>query len=151
MKKNVFLGMFIAVISSCLLLTGCGKKDNVDVNNGGNNNGNNEKIVDTKNGDYFDISTTDLVVPLGSTNTFNISLKNAVGLFGIIVNDSNIVSVDEEKLWVESIDENKDIKEITVTGKEVGTTQITVTLADVTSYDTEEELTGTYTINVTVK
>ena len=145
-RKGLFLGIMVVVCG--LLLTGCGKKNDVDVDV---NNGGNDKPNTTVSTDYLSISTTDLVVPVGSTATFDISLKNAVGRFDVTVADTNIATVDEDKVWIESVDETTDVKTITVTGNQAGTTQIVVSLADVATYDTEEELTGTYKINVTVK
>ena len=97
------------------------------------------------------ISTSDLVIEEGSTKDFNISIKNAVGRVDLSFNDNDVASVEENTMWLESLSD-KEIKEtVSVTGKKAGTTQLVIKLADVATFDTEEQLTGSLIVNVTVK
>ena len=142
LKNKKMLLVTFMIIGSVLLLTGCNKQNNEPV----------PTNTDTKTEEkYFSVSTTNLTIPVGSTETFDITLKNAVGRVDVTSNDTSIALVDEEKLWIEGIGQKIDKATVTVTGNEVGETQIIVNLADVAAFDTEEEITGSYTINVTVK
>ena len=132
---------FIFIIVGVLLLTGCGKKSEENNNSG--------KI--SINDKYISLSSKDLTIKKGETGEVNITISKAVGLFNISSSNKNIANVDKESLWLEAIEEDTDTKTITVSGSEVGNTQIVITLADVASFDTEEELTGSYTINVKVE
>ncbi len=125
---------FVFIVIGVLLLTGCGKKKS---------DGGNEK--------YISLSSTNLTIKKGSTQTFDLSLSNAVGLFNISSNNSSIVTVDNDTVWLEAIDVETDTKTITVSGNEVGSTEIVISLSDVATYDTEKTLTGSYTINVKVE
>ena len=103
-------------------------------------------------GEFFSVSTKDLVIPAGGTGEFSITLKNAVGRIDVASSDEEIATASESNIWLESIDNNNvDTKTITVTGVTSGTTTITVDLSDVASFETEEQLTGTIVINVTVE
>ena len=131
--------LFLVLLFMVVLLTACGKKDEKTNN------------TNTDNDKYLSISTTNLTIKKGETKTVDVTATNAVGRFDVVSNDSNIVSIDKDSIWLESIDEESDTKTITVTGMEVGNAEITINLADVAAFDTEKELTGSYTINVTVE
>ena len=100
----------------------------------------------------FSVSTTNLVIPKGETAEFSVSLKNAVGRIDIESGDVNTATVSDDKIWLESLDSgSEDKKVITVTGVETGTTHVVVQIKDVAKFDTEEELTGSVVIDVTVE
>lgn len=131
--------LFFVLLFAVVLLTACGKKDEPTNN------------TNTDNDKYLSISTTELVVPKGETKTFDIVIKNAVGKFDITTGDNSIATVDKDSIWLEAIEEESDTKTITISGVEVGNTEITVNLSDVAAFDTEKELTGSYKINVKVE
>jgi len=98
------------------------------------------------------ISSANLTVAKGATVNLSISLKNAVGRVDVTSSNSNIASVSEDKIWLESLDNTTpDKKTITVRGVNTGTTTITVNLKDVASFDTIIPITGSLKVNVTVK
>ena len=97
------------------------------------------------------VSTTNLVIKKGETASFDIALVNAVGRIDVIPTDEDIANVTEKNIWLESVSDEEDRKTIFVTGVEVGNTTISIELEDVAVFDTEEQLSGSTTINVTVE
>ena len=133
------LKLFIFIVVGVVLFTGCGKKNEQNSNN---------SAINSK---YINLSSTDIKVKNGSTKTFDIVLSKAVGLFSLSSTDDSVATVDEEKVWLEAIGKDTDTKTVVVKGNKIGNTQIVINLADVATFDTEEELFGSYTINVMVE
>lgn len=90
-------------------------------------------------------STRSLSITKGSTATFTISANNAVGKVDISSSNSGIATVNKSSEWLE----NNSVT-VTVSGVSAGTTTINVRLSDAATFD-EEELSGNYSITVTVK
>ena len=90
-------------------------------------------------------STRSLSITKGSTATFTISANNAVGKVDISSSNSSIATVNKSSEWLE----NNSVT-VTVSGVSAGTTTINVRLSDAATFD-EEELSGNYSITVTVK
>ena len=90
-------------------------------------------------------SPRNLTITKGGTATFSITANNAAGKVDISSSNSGIATVNRSSEWLE----NNSIT-VTVTGVSVGTTTINVRLSDAATFD-EEELTGNYTVTVTVK
>lgn len=90
------------------------------------------------------VSSTNLTIEKGETATFKVTATNATGKVVMYSNDTSIASINKSSEWL-------DISSVTVTvtGKTVGTTTIYVDLYDAATYDSEE-LTGTYSVKVTV-
>ncbi len=113
--------------------------------------GSNEPIAPVEESN-LNVSTKELTINRGETAEFYITLKNAVGRIDVTSSNESIASVSEDKVWLESISNDiEDQKVITVTGLETGYTSIIVSMKDVASFDSEQELTGSMVINVTVK
>ena len=89
-------------------------------------------------------STRSLSITKGGTATFTISANNAVGKVDISSSNSGIATVNRSSEWLE----NNSVT-VTVTGISTGTTTINVRLSDAATFD-EEELSGNYSITVTV-
>lgn len=89
-------------------------------------------------------STRSLSITKGSTATFTISANNAVGKVDISSSNSGIATVNRSSEWLE----NNSVT-VTVSGVSAGTTTINVRLSDAATFD-EEELSGNYSITVTV-
>lgn len=89
-------------------------------------------------------STRSLSITKGGTATFTISANNAVGKVDISSSNSGIATVNRSSEWLE----NNSIT-VTVSGISAGTTTINVRLSDAATFD-EEELSGNYSITVTV-
>lgn len=90
-------------------------------------------------------SPRSLTITKGSTATFRITASNAVGRVDISSSNSSIASINTSSQWLE----NNSVT-VTVTGISAGTTSIVVKLSDAATFD-EEELSGSYTVSVTVK
>lgn len=90
-------------------------------------------------------SPRNLTITKGGTATFSITANNAAGKVDISSSNSGIATANRSSEWLE----NNSIT-VTVTGVSVGTTTINVRLSDAATFD-EEELTGNYTVTVTVK
>lgn len=90
-------------------------------------------------------STSSLTITKGSTKTFRITASNACGRVDISSSNSSVAKVNVSNKWLEN-----DSVTVTVTGVSAGTAKITVRLTDAATFD-EKALSGSYTINVTVK
>ena len=90
-------------------------------------------------------STSSLTITKGSTKTFKVTASNACGRVDISSSNSSVAKVNVSNKWLE----NSSVT-VTVTGVSAGTAKIIVKLTDAATFD-EEALTGSYTINVTVK
>lgn len=91
------------------------------------------------------VSTGSLSMTEGGTSSFSITANNAAGQIVVQSSNPSVATVSVGTVWIE----NQTIS-VKVTGKSAGTAKITVTLADVATFD-EEVLSGVRTINVTVK
>lgn len=89
-------------------------------------------------------STSSLSIKKGSTKTFKVTASNACGRVDISSSNSAVAKVNVSSQWLE----NNSVT-VTVTGVSAGTAKITVRLSDAATFD-EEELSGSYTVNVTV-
>ena len=90
-------------------------------------------------------STKNLTITKGSSATFTITASNAAGRIDISSSNSSVASVNKSSDFLDNSSTT-----ITVTGISSGNATITVRLSDAATFDTEEELTGSYSINVTV-
>ena len=90
------------------------------------------------------LSSRNLSITKGKTGTFNISASNACGQIEVYSSNPAVATVNVSNIWIEN-----ETVAVTVTGISAGTASITVKLSDVATFD-EEELTGSYTVNVTV-
>ena len=102
---------------------------------------------------YVSVSPNSLTIEQGSSKTFTITAYNAIGDVSIKSNNSGIASVSTGE-WGTGMVEEKVTKtgSITVTGKSVGTTTITLTI-DAATFD-GDDLAGqskTVTVNVVAK
>lgn len=97
------------------------------------------------------VSTDNLSVAYGGTGTFSIAATNAAGRVDIASSDTDIATISDTSIFLDSGIANEGVKTITVTGAGVGTATITVTLTDVVTFD-EEQLSSstTYTVDVVV-
>ncbi len=101
------------------------------------------------------VTPSDLTIEVGSSKTFNISFFNIIGDAKIVSNNPNIAAVTPSEWETGLIEENKTKNgTITVTGKNVGTTTITITLDGATFEDEPKSIAGqtrTVTVNVIQK
>jgi len=89
-------------------------------------------------------SPRSLSITKGGTGKFNISASNACGKIEVYSSNPSVATVNVSNRWIEN-----ETVTVTVTGVSAGTAAITVRLSDAATFD-EEELTGSYTVNVTV-
>lgn len=89
-------------------------------------------------------STNSLSITKGSSKTFTITASNACGRVDISSSDSGVAKVNVSNKWLEN-----DSVTVTVTAVSAGNANIIVRLTDAATFD-EEELTGSYTVKVTV-
>jgi len=89
-------------------------------------------------------SAKNLGIKKGGTATFTIVATNAVGKVDISSSNTNVATVSITESWMD----NNSIS-VSVKGLSTGNAVITVKLSDAATYD-EEELNGSYKINVTV-
>lgn len=102
---------------------------------------------------YVSVSPSSLTIEQGSSKTFTITAYNAIGDVSIKSNNSGIASVSTGE-WGTGMVEEKVTKtgSITVIGKSVGTTTITLTI-DAATFDGDDLAgqTKTVTVNVVAK
>lgn len=91
------------------------------------------------------ISTTKMSITVGKSATFKISASSAAGRVDISSSDSSVAKVSSSSEFLD----NSSVT-IKVTAKKEGTAKITIKLSDIATYS-GQELTGSKTINVTVK
>lgn len=89
-------------------------------------------------------SPRSITITKGGTASFTVSASNAVGRVDISSSNSSVATVNKSSEWLE----NNSVT-VTVTGVSAGTTTINVKLSDAATFD-EEELSGNYTVTVTV-
>lgn len=92
----------------------------------------------------FSISKSSVSLTEGGSTTFKISASSCEGKFTISSSDSGIAKVSSSSEWI------KDSATITITAVKAGTAKITITASDVAD-TSEQEVTGSKTISVTVK
>ena len=92
----------------------------------------------------FSLSTRNVSVYAGSTSTFTITANHAVGRVDLRSSNTGVATINKASEFIDDTSVT-----FTVTGVSVGSTTITVTLVDAATYD-NEELQGTYTVNVNV-
>ena len=90
------------------------------------------------------VSTTSISITEGDSSSFNVIANNAAGRVDISSSNPSVASVKSNNVWVDNSSSS-----IVVSANSVGTSIITITLYDASTYD-EEELVDTYTINVLV-
>lgn len=90
------------------------------------------------------VSRESISMDEGGTASFQITASNAAGNIVVSSSNSAVASVSTGSVWID----NETIT-VNVTGKSAGTATITVSLADVATYD-EEVLSGSRTVTVTV-
>lgn len=87
----------------------------------------------------FGVSTTSISMYLGESKTITISTNNAVGKLNISSQNSGVVSVSPESIFIQNPGASESI---TITGNSVGTTTISVVASDNFATMDEEILTG---------
>lgn len=92
----------------------------------------------------FSISKKSANLTVGQSTSFTISASNCEGQFNITSSDSSVVKVSSASVWVTGS------QSITLTAAKAGTATITITAANVGD-TSEQEVTGSQSINVTVK
>ena len=92
----------------------------------------------------FSISKSSVSLTEGGSTTFKVSASSCEGKFTISSSDSGIAKVSSSSEWI------KDSATITITAVKAGTAKITITASDVAD-TSEQEVTGSKTISVTVK
>ena len=99
---------------------------------------------------YFNISPNSLTTEQGSSKTFTITAYNAIGDVYIKSSNSNVASVNNSE-WGTGIVDEKQTKKgtITVTGKNIGTTTITLSI-DGATFDGDDLAGQTKSIAVNV-
>jgi len=99
---------------------------------------------------YFNISPNSLTIEKGSSKTIAITAYNAIGDVYIKSNNNDIAAVGTKE-WGTGIVDEKQTKKgtITITGKQIGTTTISVTI-DAATFDGDDLSGQTKTITVNV-
>lgn len=97
------------------------------------------------------VSNNSITIKKGETQKFTITANNVAGVINIASDNTKIATVDKSQHFFDTIDSasNTEKLDITISGLEVGTSKIVVSLTDVATYD-EEELNGERTITVNV-
>ena len=96
-------------------------------------------------------STTSMTVEVGSSKTFTITAKNAIGDVSISSSNASIAKTNVSSWETGSVGENETkTGTITVTGVSEGTATITLTIDGATFDDEPQEISGQKTITVTV-
>lgn len=99
---------------------------------------------------YVSISPGSLTIEQGSSKTFKISAYNAIGDVYIKSNNTSIATVNANEWGTGMVEEKQTkTKTITVTGKSIGSTTITLTI-DAATFDNEDLSGQTKTIAVNV-
>lgn len=89
-------------------------------------------------------SPRNISITKGGAGTFTITASNACGRVDVYSNNPSVARANVSSKWLEN-----DSVVVTVNGVSAGRVSIVVKLSDAATFD-EEELTGTYTIDVTV-
>ena len=94
---------------------------------------------------YITIDKNSIMIPKGESKAVTISLNNAAGRLDINQDDSNIVRLDKEKVFLDQSSE-----EINIEALNLGSTTINISTTDVNTYDYQEINNLNYQVNVTV-
>lgn len=89
-------------------------------------------------------SPRNISITKGGSGSFTITASNACGRVDVYSNNPSVATANVSSKWLEN-----DSVVVTVNGVSAGRVSIVVKLSDAATFD-EEELTGTYTIDVTV-
>lgn len=89
-------------------------------------------------------SPRNISITKGGAGTFTITASNACGRVDVYSNNPSVATVNVSSKWLEN-----DSVVVTVNGISAGTVSIVVKLSDAATFD-EEELSGSYAVNVTV-
>ena len=89
-------------------------------------------------------SPRNISITKGGAGSFTITASNACGRVDVYSNNPSVATANVSSKWLEN-----DSVVVTVNGVSAGRVSIVVKLSDAATFD-EEELTGTYTIDVTV-
>lgn len=92
----------------------------------------------------YDVSVTSNTIIVGNSVTLKISANDLAGRFDFSVSNSSVISMSSSSVFLDN-----DSKSITITAKSAGTSVITITPTDATSYD-GDAITGNRTITITV-
>ena len=92
----------------------------------------------------YDVSVTSNTIIVGNSVTLKISANDLAGRFDFSVSNSSVISMSSSNVFLDN-----DSKSITITAKSAGTSVITITPTDATSYD-GDAITGNRTIIITV-
>ena len=92
----------------------------------------------------YDVSVTSNTVTVGNSVTLTIKGNDLAGKFTLSSSNSGVASLSGSSLWIDN-----DSKSITISTSSAGTTVITITPTDVTSYD-GNAVTGNKTVTITV-
>lgn len=92
----------------------------------------------------YDVSVTSNTIIVGNSVTLKISANDLAGRFDFSVSNSSVISMSSSNVFLDN-----DSKSITITAKSAGTSVITITPTDATSYD-GDVITGNRTITITV-
>lgn len=88
------------------------------------------------------VSSSTIQLQEGRTESFNIKAKNVIGDLKIITENDDIVGIDKNTWSTGMVDDNQEVTgTITITGKNIGSTTITLILDDMVTFD-EEDLSG---------
>ena len=95
----------------------------------------------------YDLSVTSNSVTVGNSITLNIKVSDAAGKFLISSSNSSVIAIPTSytNTWIDNSTQS-----ITLTALKEGSTTITVTASDVTSYSSDS-ITGSKSITITVK
>lgn len=96
----------------------------------------------------YDVTVTSDIVTVGNSATLNIKGNGITGKFNITSSNSEIVSLSENKVWIEN-----NTQSITINTKKVGTVSLTITPIDIATngVDPKQAVLSTKTISITVK
>lgn len=92
----------------------------------------------------YDVSVTSNTIIVGNSVTLKISANDLAGRFDFSVSNSSVINMSSSSVFLDN-----DSKSITITAKSAGTSVITITPTDATSYD-GDAITGNRTITITV-
>lgn len=97
----------------------------------------------------FSVSPSTVTIYPGESKTITITSNNSVGKLNISSSNTSIVSVSDGVLFIDNPDSSK---KFTITGKSIGSTNVSVVASsDYASFEEEKPLTGlTKTVKVNV-
>ena len=93
----------------------------------------------------FLVDNNDLTIVKGNSITKNITLNNAAGRINISSSNEEVADISEESIFVDN-----ETVEVTINAISLGSSEITITAQDVSTYDYELLDGQDYKINITV-